>query len=129
MHQALSYKFKPLVVDGVAQQMELPLVIHFSTSISDPIPVLSVADMKRQTISCEPSSFKQGLLPKGTVVTVRVSVNEKGETGGVDVVGRCPIGCRFILGPVYSLKKCQFSPYLINGRATEYKGDLELVAP
>lgn len=129
MHQALSYKFKPLVVDGVAQQMELPLVIHFSTSISDPIPVLSVADMKRQTISCQPSSFKQGLLPKGTVVTVRVSVNEKGETGGVNVVGRCPIGCGFILGPVYSLKKCQFSPYLVNGRATEYKGDLELVAP
>src|ERR1035437_1111305 len=109
--------------------MELPLVIHFSTSISDPIPILSIANMKRQTISCKPSSFTPGLLPKGTVVTVRVSVNEKGETGGVNVVGRCPIGCGFILGPVYSLEKCRFAPYVVNGRATEYKGDVELVAP
>lgn len=29
MEQALRYKFKPLVVDGVAQQMEMPLVLHF----------------------------------------------------------------------------------------------------
>ena len=129
MQQALNYKFKPLMVDGVPQQMEMPLVIHFSTNVSDPTPILSVADMRRQSISCKPSSFTPGLLPRGTVVTARVSVNEKGETGGVTVVGRCPIGCGFILGPVYSLEKCRVKPYSVNGRATEYKGDVELVTP
>jgi hypothetical protein len=129
MQEGLNYKFKPLVVDGVSKQMEMPLVIHFSTRISDPIPLLSVAEMSRQTISCRPSSFQPGLLPKGTVLTARVSVNDKGETVGVALVGRCPVGCGLILGPVYSLKKCQFAPYIVNGRATGYNGDVNLVAP
>ena len=37
---ALQYKFKPLVVDGVPQQMEMPLAIHFVTRIENPIPEL-----------------------------------------------------------------------------------------
>jgi hypothetical protein len=34
MEQALRYKFKPLVVDGVAEQMEMPLVLHFSSHLA-----------------------------------------------------------------------------------------------
>jgi hypothetical protein len=95
----------------------------------DPIPILTVADMARQTISCKPSSISPGLLPKGTVVTVRVSVNETGDTVGVSPVGRCPVGCGLLAGPIVSINKCKFAPYTVNGRATNYQGDLELVAP
>ena len=35
MEQALRYKFKPLVVDGVAVQMEMPLVLHFRSKIPE----------------------------------------------------------------------------------------------
>jgi hypothetical protein len=129
MQQALNYKFKPLVVDGVPQQMEMPLVLHFSTSIADPIPILTVADMARQTISCKPSSISPGLLPKGTVVAIRVSVNEAGNTVGVSPVGRCPVGCGLLAGPIVSINKCKFAPYTVNGHATFYKGDVELIAP
>lgn len=129
MQEAMKYKFKPLIVDGVPQQIEMPLVIHFSTKLNDLIPVLSVGDMARQTISCKPDAFKPGLLPKGTVVTVQVTVDAGGKAVEVTPVGRCPVGCGLILGPVYSVKKCQFAPYIVNGRATTYKGNVELIAP
>jgi len=130
LQQALNYKFKPLVVDGVAQQMELPLVIHFSTTIGDPIPVLSVAEMAKQTISCKPKNIPEGLLPQGTVITLRVTVNEKGETVDVRPSGdRCAVPCPLLMGPQNPLNKCKFAPYSKNGRATLYKGDVEIEAP
>lgn len=130
IQQALNYKFKPLLVDGVPQQIETSLVVHFSTSINDPIPILSVADMAKQTISCKPNKIPPGFLPKGTVITERVSVNEKGET--VDVrpaAQRCPIPCPLLMGPENPLNKCKFAPYSVNGRTTVYKGDVEVIAP
>jgi hypothetical protein len=129
MEQALNYKFKPLLIDGVPRQMEMPLVLHFSTKKGDPIPVLSVADMARQTISCKPDSFKPGLLPKGTTVTARVVVDENGKIVGLGIVNRCPIGCGLLAGPVESINKCKFAPYSVNGKPTVYKGDVELVGP
>jgi hypothetical protein len=130
IQQALNYKFKPLLADAVPQQIETTLVVHFSTSISDPIPVLSVADMAKQTISCKPNKIPSGYLPKGTVITERVAVNEKGET--VDVrpaAQKCPIPCWFLMGPQNPLNKCKFAAYSVNGRTTLYKGDVEVVVP
>ena len=130
LEQAVNYKFKPLVVDGVAEQMEMPLVIRFSTTIAEPIPVLSVADMAKQTISCKPKSIPQGLLPKGTVITLRVTVNEKGETVNVRPSGgACAGSCTLLTGPQNPLSECKFAPYSQNGQATLYKGDVEITAP
>ena len=130
LQQALNYKFKPMIADGVPKQMEMPLVIHFFTSIGDPIPVLSGADMAKQRVSCKPNSIPTGLLPQGTVITLRVTVDEKGQT--VDVRpsgGRCQIPCPLLMGPENPLSHCRFAPYSQNGRATKYKGDEEVVAP
>jgi hypothetical protein len=130
LEQAVNYKFKPLVVNGVAEQMEMPLVIRFSTKIADPMPVLSVADMAKQTISCKPKSIPQGLLPKGTVVTLRVTVNVKGETVNVRPSGdACAGSCTLLIGPQNPISECKFAPYSQNGRATLYKGDVEITAP
>jgi len=130
LEQAVNYKFKPLVVNGVAQQMEMPLVIRFSTRIVDPIPVLSVADMAKQTISCKPKSIPQGFLPKGTVITLRVTVNVKGETVNVRPSGGvCAGSCTLLIGPQNPLSECKFSPYSQNGQPTLYKGDVEITAP
>lgn len=100
-----------------------------AASASDATPVLTVAEMARQTISCKPKGFTPGLLPTGTVVTVRVSVNEKGKTVGVNPAKRCPVGCGLLAGPILSVNKCKFRPYTVNGRATAYQGDVELIAP
>jgi hypothetical protein len=130
LQKALNYKFKPMIADGVPKQMEMPLVIHFFTSIGDPIPVLSVADMAKQTVSCKPNSIPTGLLPQGTAITLRVTVDEKGQT--VDVRpsgGRCQIPCPLLMGPENPLNHCRFAPVSQNGRATKYQGDVEVVAP
>jgi len=130
LEQALNYKFKPLIVDGTAQQMEMPLVIHFSTGVGDAIPVLSVAEMAKQTLSCKPKKLPTGLLPKGTLITLRVTVNEKGQTVDVRPSGtRCPIPCPLLMGPQNPLNQCKFAPYSQNGRASMYKGDVNIQAP
>ena len=59
---------------------------------------------------------------------VRVSADEKGNIFGLTPVGRCPVGCGLLAGPIIS-KKCKFAPYTVNSHATPYDGDVELVAP
>jgi hypothetical protein len=94
-----------------------------------PITTLSATDMAQQTISCKPSKIKQGLLPKGTVVPISVSIDEKGKLVGLTPAGRCPVGCGLLAEPIVSIKKCRFAPYIVNGHAVPYKGEVDLVAP
>lgn len=123
MEQALKYKFKPLVVNGVAQQMEMPLVLHFKSKVEDPLPVLSVEEMKNQMGSC-----RVGSLPPGSAkVTLRVSVDEKGSLTGFGPVGDVQ-GANW-LGAMLPMRSCRFKPYLVDGRVTYYHGLLELTAP
>jgi hypothetical protein len=124
MEQALRYKFKPLVVDGVAQQMEMPLVLHFSSRLEDPLPILTVEQMKNQMGSCVPGRLPPET-PKGTVVTIRVSVNEEGKLTGFGPVGKIPPGGTW-LAATTPLRSCRYLPYVVNGKATYYKGDVEL---
>ena len=129
MEQALRYKFKPLVVNGVPQQMEMPLVLHFVSKMGEPIPVLNASDMKKQMISCKPAELPPNILPKGTVVTYRVAVNEAGKVAGIGFTDKCPTGCGRLVAPMASIESCTFSPYLVNGKPTFFKGDIELIVP
>ena len=126
MEQALRYKFRPLLVDGVAQQMEMPLVLHFTSHLEDPLPILTVAEMKQQANSCDFGTLPAGT-PPGTVVRVRVSVNETGKVTGISPLGHsnaAGFGTAFD-----AIRACQFTPYLRNGKVTYFKGDINLVAP
>ena len=124
MEQALNYKFKPLVVNGVNQQMEMPLVLHFSSHLADPLPILTVEQMKNQMGSCVPGWLPPETL-KGTVVTIRVSVNEEGKLTGFGPVGKIPPGGTWLPATI-PLRSCRYLPYVVNGKATYYKGDVEL---
>jgi hypothetical protein len=96
---------------------------------NDPIPTLTATNMTRQTLSCRPSKITSGLLPKGTVAPIRVSIDERGKVVGVTPAERCPVGCGLLAEPILSIKKCKFAPYVVNGHAVPYKGDVDLVAP
>jgi hypothetical protein len=97
---------------------------------NDKTLTLSVADMKRQMISCKPHKISRGLLPKGTVVPILVSIDERGKVIGLSPVGRCPVGCGLLAEPIVSIREeCKFAPLTVNGRAVSYKGNVELVAP
>ena len=90
---------------------------------------LSAADMKRQIVSCKPHAISRGLLPKGTIVPIEISVDDKGEIVGLSPVGRCPVGCGLLADPILSINKCKFAPLNLEGRAVPYKGNVDLVAP
>jgi hypothetical protein len=126
MEAALKYKFKPLVVDGVPRQMEMPLVLHFTSRLEDPLPILTVDQMKNQMMGCAVVALPPST-PKGTVVTIRVSVDESGKVTGMGPV-KGGTGVDWFAA-MSSLRSCKFHPYVVNGKATYYKGDVELGAP
>ena len=126
MEQALKYKFKPLVVDGIAQQMEMPLVLHFTSRLDDPLPILSVENMKKQMIGCQFNNLESDM-PAGIVVRVRFSVDETGKVTGYGPVGN--VTWSGWLAPASQIAQCRLSPYIVNGKATYYKGDVEIKAP
>ena len=82
IEQALKYKFKPLLVNGVPQQMEMPLVLHFTSHFDNPIPILTPDQMKEQMSGCS-ITLPPGT-PKGTSGSLRVSVNEFGKFTGIN---------------------------------------------
>jgi hypothetical protein len=91
---------------------------------------LSVAEMKRQILSCKPHEISRGLLPKGTVVPIRVTIDTKGKVIGLTPAEpRCPVGCGLLAKPIISIKKCKFSPLTMDGQTVAYSGNVELIAP
>ncbi|MDR3797328.1 MAG: hypothetical protein P4K93_04220 [Terracidiphilus sp.] len=129
MEQALKYRFKPLVVDGATVQFETPLVMHFVSRIDNPIPILSVDEMKRQMLSCNPRGLPKGPLPSGNVMHCRIAVDEKGAFWGFVSSDPMKVGEGAVWGPALnSLKECTFRPYIVNGQPTFFKGDIELEA-
>ena len=118
MEQALRYKFKPLVVNGVAQQMEMPLVLHFSSRLDDPLPVLTVEQMKKQMVGCRMIEVPAG----SPIVTVKVSVNEEGKLTGEG--GYRQGTAQTDMTVVEGLFGCHFLPYLRDGKVTYYHGDV-----
>jgi len=126
MEQALRYKFKPLVIDGSARQMEMPLVLHFTSRMGDPLPILTVEQMKNQMTDCSVGFLPTGT-PKGTSVTIRVSVDEEGKVAGMGPIGQG--SGRLWIPAMEQLRGCEFAPYVVNGKATYYKGDVVLIAP
>jgi hypothetical protein len=123
MEAAKKYKFKPLVADGVPTQMEMPLVLHFTSKIEDPTPILSVEEMRKQMNGCRAGSLRAG----SAKVTLKISVDEKGHMTGFSTVAGAQ-GTSWLPATV-PLRSCQFKPYVVNGRATYYHGLVELTAP
>jgi hypothetical protein len=130
MEQALKFKFKPLVVNGVAEQMEMPLVLHFTSHLDNPIPILTVEQMKKQIVDCN-VNYKPGT----KVGLMRISVNEQGVRVGIGSTPGSPTQKGWTAGPqafmaaMKSLEPCHFLPYLVDGKATFYKGDVEVAVP
>jgi hypothetical protein len=101
----------------------MPLVLHFSSHLDNPIPILTFEQMKLQMRDCAIPNLPTGSAP----VTIRVSVNEEGKMTGMGPVGK-GVGSDW-LQAMNTLRPCHFAPYVVNGATTYYKGDVELKAP
>ena len=123
MEQALTLKFQPLLIDGVPQQMEMPLVLHFTTKLADPIPLLPDAETRNHISGCTLPHPKPGQQP----FRVIVSVNEAGKLTGESYPDANTPGAPHAGSvPSVSLYTCRFSPYFVNGKPSYYHGELLL---
>ncbi|MBS1800346.1 MAG: hypothetical protein JSS95_11005 [Acidobacteria bacterium] len=122
MEQALRYKFKPLLVGGVAVQMEMPLVLHFTSKIADPLPTLRGQELVKQISGCE-AILVTKLPPEGSATPTHISVNEEGKLTGEGYGPKVDPGLPAVL-VTGSLFYCHFAPLVRNGAVTYYHGDL-----
>lgn len=125
MQQALRYKFKPLLVDGVAVQMEMPLVLHFVSKLADPLPTLTGAELLKQISGCD-ARLVSDAASSGKVEPVHISVNEEGKLTGEGYGPTLDAGSPAVLVKVRLALglDCHFAPLIRNGGATYYHGVL-----
>lgn len=133
---ALGYKFKPMLVNGVPVQMEMPLVLHFTSKTSDPLPDLRGADLLKQIKGCD-AKLVSDFPIDAHVTPTTISVNEEGKlTGegyGPKVDAGNPAVAIFLApnatsGPPHGLIwDCRFAPLVRNGVVTYYHGALLVV--
>jgi hypothetical protein len=125
MGQALRYKFKPLVVNGAAVQMEMPLVLHFESKIADPLPVLKGEELLKQISGCK-AKLVSSVPSTGRITPTHISVNENGKLTGEGFGPTVNPGLPAVLvTPTRALGlDCHFAPLIRNGVVTYYHGDL-----
>jgi hypothetical protein len=125
MEQALRYKFKPLIVDGVAVQMEMPLVLHFMSKIADPLPFLTGQQLLKQISGCNAKLVSE-IPPSGRATPTSISVNEEGKLTGEGYGPNVNVGSPAVLVKVNLALglDCHFAPLMRNGTAWYYHGAL-----
>lgn len=125
MQQALRYKFKPLRVNGVPVQMEMPLVLHFVSKVADPLPILTGAELLKQISGCNASLISADSTSSG-FRAVKVSVNEDGKLTGEGYGPNLNAGSPAVLVKVRLALglECHFAPLIRNGAVTYYHGVL-----
>jgi hypothetical protein len=133
---ALGYKFKPMEVDGVPVEIEMPLVLHFTSTIADPIPVLKGADLLKQIKGCDAKLVPTSSISAKSTAT-RIAINESGklitEDYGSMVDPGDPAVAVFLPRTVLPgsphglVFDCRFTPLTRNGVVTTYHGDLLVV--
>ena len=133
---AMGYKFKPMLVDGVPVQMEMPLVLHFTSKVVDPLPVLKGAELLKQIKGCN-AKLVSDIRMDANVTPTRISVDEEGKLTGEGYGPQVDAGNPAVVitlptytpsGPPHGLIwDCRFAPLTKNGVVTYYHGDLLVV--
>jgi hypothetical protein len=125
MEQALRYKFKPLLVNGVAVQMEMPLVLHFTSKIADPLPFLTGEVLLKQISGCD-AKLVSSAPSTGRITPTSISVNEQGKLTGEGYGDKVDPGSPAVLvtAPRGLIFDCHFAPFLKDGVPWYYHGAL-----
>jgi hypothetical protein len=121
---ALKYKFKPLLVNGVAQQMEMPLVLHFTATNGDPIPELDDAQTRRLITGCDLPHDMADPASAGHQIEIIFSVQDDGH---LDTLGSSDRKVS-VLGLFRQFGSCHFAVYSQNGKPTPYYAHLSVKA-
>jgi hypothetical protein len=122
---ALKYKFRPLIVDGAPQQMEMPLVLHFTTKLGgDAIPELDDATTRKMITGCSLPHEIKDPASAGQRIVITFQVQDDGKL--------MTLGSSDRKIPVMSLfqqfQGCVFAKYEQNGKPTAYHANLTATA-
>jgi hypothetical protein len=121
---ALQYKFRPFLVDGVPQQLEMPLLIHFVTTPGDPIPDLDDAQTRKLITGCDLPHKISDPASAGQQIEIIFGVSEGGHMGTVGSSDRkIPV-----LSLFREFQSCKFGIYSQNGKPTIYRAHLSVRA-
>jgi hypothetical protein len=125
MEQALRYKFKPLIVKEVAVQMEMPLVLHFTSKIADPLPILRGEELLKQISGCD-ARLVSTIPTTGNIQATSIAVNEQGKLTGEGYGPQVDAGLPAVLVKPRSAMviDCHFAPLVRNNVVTYYHGAL-----
>lgn len=133
---AMGYKFKPMLVDGIPVQMEMPLVLHFTSKVADSLPVLKGAELLAQIRGCNAKLVSSAPISSDATPT-HISVNEDGKLTGEGSGSKIDVGNPAVVitlpanaasgSPHILALDCQFTPLRRNGVVTYYHGDLLVV--
>jgi hypothetical protein len=127
--QVRKWKLKPAIDKACTPvQIDGGLGFHFDTSITNPLPVLTGADIQKQLIGCAYTPIlPAGLVSAGSVVKIRLSIDETGKRAGASFSGLDGFKVMQALG--LNEKTCQFKPYLVDGKPSYYFLDFNFTAP
>jgi len=121
---ALKYKFRPLIIDGVPQQMEMPLVLHFTTKLSNPIPELDDKTSRKMITGCSLPNEIRDPASAGQQIVITFQIHEDG--------GLMTLGSSDRKIPVMTLyqqfRGCHFAQYKEKGIPTAYHANLTVTA-
>ncbi len=121
---ALQYKFKPFLVDGVPQQMEMPLVLHFTTTTGEPIPELDDTRTRKLITGCDLPHKISDPASAGQQIEIIFGVSQDGHMGTVGSSDRkIPV-----LNLFREFQSCRFGIYSQNGKPTRYHAHLSVKA-
>lgn len=122
---ALKYKFKPLLVDGVPQQMITPLVLHFKTSLTlAPLPELDDAATRTHVLGCTLPHQIDDPASAGQQITIQFQVSDDGHLMTIGASDRkIPV-----LNLFQRFHDCRYAPFLVDGKPSAYHANLSVTA-
>lgn len=123
---ALKYKFHPLLVNGLAQQMEMPLVLHFEAAALTPYHTLNDAETRQAVHGCTLPTEVAAADLSGQSIPIQLVVVEDGRISEVgDPSHRIP---PLTLYTKLNLHNCYFDPYIENGQSSRFRASFTVLA-
>lgn len=121
---ALQYKFKPLLVDGVPQQMAMPLVLHFVAAQGKPLPELNDEETRKRVTGCDLPHEIEDRVSAGNQVQIRFYVESNGNLSQISISDRgVPL-----LQLYGQFRPCRFGVLQDQGEAIPYYANLQVMA-
>lgn len=120
---ALQYKFKPLLVDGAPQQMEMPIIVHFKTTIGTPIPERDDAWLRSNAKHCTLPTQISRPSAAGQQVDVVLRIGTDGKLHAIHGADNA-----LAISLFREFPRCSLPPVMQDGQPSEYLVHLKLAA-